>query len=343
MNFNPNGIGLNNGHFIGLPFSEEEATVVVVSVPWDVTTSFGDGTSSGPTNILQCSTQLDLFDNFVKDAWKLGIYVQPCNDEISNQNNKLRAKAKQYIEFLEQGGNLDDSIPMQNTLVEINQQCNWLNKKIEVMCQELMAKNKFVGIVGGDHSSPLGLINALSKEHCSFGILHIDAHMDLRHAYEGFVFSHASIFYNVLQNKAVEKIVQVGVRDFCDEEYNLSQQDPRIVSFTDSELKKNQFNNTSWNQQCQAIIDNLPQKVYISFDIDGLKPELCPNTGTPVPGGLEYEQAIFLCEQIVVSGRQIIGFDLCEVAGIGNDWDGNVGARILYKLCNCAGKSNLST
>ncbi|HAL64304.1 MAG TPA: agmatinase, partial [Bacteroidales bacterium] len=83
------------------------------------------------------------------------------------------------------------------------------------------------------------------------------------------------------------------------------------------------------------IVGHLPSKVYISFDIDGLNPELCPHTGTPVPGGLSFEQVVLLLHILATSGRQIIGFDLVEVApGLEDEWDANVGARILQKLCN---------
>jgi agmatinase len=80
--------------------------------------------------------------------------------------------------------------------------------------------------------------------------------------------------------------------------------------------------------------------VYISFDIDGLQPGLCPNTGTPVAGGLEFAEAVYLLRKVKESGRVIIGFDLNEVAPGEDEWDANVGARLLYKLCVFAGQSN---
>src|SRR5690606_18866656 len=92
----------------------------------------------------------------------------------------------------------------------------------------------------------------------------------------------------------------------------------------------------SWNSLCQRILEPLPSAVYVSFDIDGLSPELCPGTGTPVPGGLSFEQACYLLVHIVRSGRRIIGFDLNEVSpgrDPNNEWNGNVGARLLFKLC----------
>lgn len=96
----------------------------------------------------------------------------------------------------------------------------------------------------------------------------------------------------------------------------------------------NLFEGKSWSKICEQILADLPEQVYISFDIDGLNPKLCPNTGTPVPGGLEFEQAIYLLKKIVASGKKIIGFDLSEVSPGNDDWDANVDARLLFQLCN---------
>jgi agmatinase len=88
-----------------------------------------------------------------------------------------------------------------------------------------------------------------------------------------------------------------------------------------------------WKKITEEIIEHLPGEVYISFDIDGLDPVLCPSTGTPVPGGLSFNEALHIIKTIVTSGRRIIGFDLNEVAPGETEWDANVGARLLYKLC----------
>ena len=89
------------------------------------------------------------------------------------------------------------------------------------------------------------------------------------------------------------------------------------------------------------IIESLPNWVYVSFDIDGLDPLLCPSTGTPVPGGLSFNEAAILLKRVVDSGVTIVGFDLNEVAPgpDGDEWDANVGARMLYKLCSWMLKS----
>ena len=140
----------------------------------------------------------------------------------------------------------------------------------------------------------------------------------------------------------ITKLVQVGIRDYCEDEVNLAQNSQeRIVMFTDRDLQARQFAGEAWRQVCLDIVAKLPQQVYVSFDVDGLDPKLCPHTGTPVPGGLEFEQSIFLVKEVVASGRTIIGFDLNEVApGPDDEWDACVGARLFYRIANLAALSN---
>ncbi|MDQ3535696.1 MAG: arginase family protein, partial [Bacteroidota bacterium] len=181
---------------------------------------------------------------------------------------------------------------------------------------------------------------ALCEKHEMFGILQIDAHADLRIAYEDFEFSHASIMYNALKNSNVSKLVQVGIRDISGSEAKMiNDSQGRIITYYDIHLKVRKFEGKRWKSTCKDIIKNLPDKVYISFDIDGLDPKHCPHTGTPVPGGFEMEEIMYLLKMLVSQGKEIIGFDLCEVAPGEDEWDGNVGARILYRLGNLMGVS----
>ena len=186
QNFDPNGVGINNDHFIGLPFEAEEAEVILFPVPWDVTVSHNDGTALGPQNILKASIQLDLFDPFVRDAWKLGIHMLPISNEWLNKNENFRKISNEYIHFLEQGGDLNNSEKFKSTLKEINQANEELKAYVFQTCKTYLSQNKLIGIVGGEHSVPLGYLEALAENHHDFGILQIDAHMDLRKAYEGF-------------------------------------------------------------------------------------------------------------------------------------------------------------
>ncbi|MFK7806857.1 MAG: agmatinase family protein [Saprospiraceae bacterium] len=331
--FDPNGVGLENGHFIGLPFEEEEAEIVLLSIPWDVTVSYNDGTANGPTNILKASTQLDLFDEDVPDAWKRGLFMRPPSEEWLQRNTALRIKALSYINWLEEGSLTGQKEAMDQIREEVNRACEELKEAVKQNVSVLLGKGKLVGLIGGDHSCPLGYLEALAERHEAFGVLQIDAHMDLRKAYEGFTYSHASVFYNALELPQITRLLQVGVRDFCEEEYALANADDRIKVFYEKDIRTHLYQGGTFASLCAKMIESLPQKVYVSFDIDGLDPKLCPNTGTPVPGGFELQEAFFLFRQIVASGRQIIGFDLCEVAGAG-EWDGNVGARVAYKLSN---------
>jgi agmatinase len=336
--FNPSGVGLKNGNFIGLPFSEKTARIILLPVPWDVTVSYGEGTAFGPQAILETSVQLDLFDPDIPEAWKLGIFMRPVDPEMLATRNQLRDKASGYINFVEEGGEVSDNALMRKTLDEVNEQCEKMNNWVYQQSKKILDAGKLVGIVGGDHSVPLGLLKALGEKHRDYGILQVDAHLDLRHSYEDFTFSHASIFYNVLKERAVSKLVQVGIRDYCEEEMEKADAEGnRVTVFFDQQLKENRFGGMNWNAQCEKIVEQLPERVYVSFDIDGLDAKLCPNTGTPVPGGLDFSEAVFLLKKVVESGREIIGFDVCETGN--SEWDANVAARIIYKLCNLSGKS----
>ncbi len=338
--FDPNGVGIANGNFFGFPYTLNEAAMVFIPVPWDVTTSYGAGTSNGPQAILDASPQLDFYDFDVPDAWKYTHSTLPISDEIANRSRQYRAIAEKVINALEQE-HPSNPEALDSWLEEVNEGCEWLRKELKSICSQYLDQGKLIGLVGGDHSTPLGFLDALSEHHESFGILQIDAHADLREAYEGFTYSHASIMYNVLKIPQVSKLVQVGIRDICPEEIALTKADNRIQQFNDFGLKQNAFHGMLWKEQCEIIVDALPQLVYISFDIDGLSPDLCPNTGTPVPGGLSFQEASFLIKSVVDSGRKIIGFDLNEVSPGEDEWDANVGARMLYKLRNFMALSSM--
>ena len=337
--FNPNGVGMNNGNFIGLPYTEETCRIILLPVPWDVTVSFGEGTALAPELVLQASVQLDLYDQDVKDAWKQGIFMQPVSQNWIAKRNLLRPKASKYIQFLENQGVVSADKSMLTVLNEINTASSELNDFVYAESVKFKKMGKLVGIVGGDHSTPFGYMKALAETEKDFGILQIDAHMDLRKNYEGFNHSHASVFRNAFQFNEIKTLVQVGIRDFCEEEMLFAIKNKhRIKVFFDQVLKENDYKGKTWKSQSEEIVSELPEKVYVSFDVDGLDPKLCPATGTPVPGGLSFNKAIFLVKLLVESGRKIIGFDVCETGN--QQWDANVAARIIYKLCNFMGKSN---
>lgn len=339
--FDPNSVASGEGNIFGLPFTTEEADIILLPVPWDVTVSYKDGASKGPEAIYDASAQVDLFDPLVKDSWKIGVVMEDISKEIAKKNLGLRKKASKYIGNLEKGI-AEDAAVMKRIRSEVNAGCAELKSWVKGSAKKYLMKNKLVGLVGGDHSTPLGFMEALAEKYAGgFGILQLDAHCDLRKAYEGFEYSHASIMYNALKISQVKKLVQVGIRDWCEEENNyINASNGRVKTFFDFQIKDQMYRSRSWFSICTDIVQELPKHVYVSFDIDGLDPKLCPNTGTPVPGGMEFGEAVFLIEMIARSGKKIIGFDLNEVAPGKDEWNGNVGARMLYKMCSIAAVSN---
>ncbi|MEP2669295.1 MAG: agmatinase family protein [Cyclobacteriaceae bacterium] len=328
--FNPNNPGVT-GQLFGLPFNEENAEIIIVPIPWEVTVSYKGGTAIGPQAILEASAQVDLFVKDIPDAWKLGVAMLPFPEKVKEESDALRTLAEQHIEKLEAGDEAGDKL----SLDKVNEACESMVIYTKNTIKKYLKSNKLVGLLGGDHSTPLGFIHALSEDH-EFGILQIDAHADLRKSYEGFTYSHASIMYNALKVPSVRKLVQVGIRDYCEEEQQVMDRSMgRVKVFFDEDIKHAQYNGESWASICKKIVSELPDKVYISFDIDGMDPKLCPNTGTPVAGGFEFYQITLLLKTLAQSGKKIIGFDLNEVApGEADEWDANVGARLLFQLCN---------
>lgn len=323
--FNPSARANPDAGIFGMSTTAKESLVHLIPVPFEATTSYGRGTSLGPQAILRASHQPDLFDLDCGRPYEVGIHMLPESAEI----RALNQEALKAVEVAHGQGVNGDS-----ARTEVNLAGEKVNKYVRSLAKKSLNDGKLVGLIGGDHSSPFGLIEELSLRHPGMGILHIDAHHDLREAYDGFTWSHASIMFNVMtQLDGVERLVQVGVRDFSEEEKTMADEsDGVIVAHYDQEIARSKFRGEPWGQLAQSVVDELPQEVYISFDIDGLDPKLCPNTGTPVPGGLDFNEAIFLIFLVHKSGRRIVGFDLCEVAPGRDEWDANVGARVLYKL-----------
>ena len=336
-NYDPNSVSNPDNNLFGLPTNEENAKLVIIPIPWEVTVSYGSGTARAPEAMLKASLQIDLFDPEMPEAWKQGFYMRPVDKKILMKSDYLRKEAELYIDYISHGEEVAANQFMCKTMKEVNEGGVYLNNWVYEQTKALLEKEKLVGILGGDHSAPLGFMKAIGEKHGDFGILQIDAHCDLRDTYEGFNYSHASIFYNALKEiTQIERLVQVGIRDYSQSEWEyIKDSNYRIITYFDKEIKQRQFEGDTWKNIADEIISKLPGKVYISFDIDGLDRKLCPHTGTPVPGGFEMEETFYIIKKVMESGRKIIGFDLSEVGvNSDNDWNANVGARVLFKLCN---------
>ena len=340
--FDPDAAATGDGLF-GLSTSPDEANVVVIPVPFDATTSYRPGTARGPAAVLEASKQVDLEDLQYGAIWKAGIAMLPIPRNIAALSKSARKAAEPVIAA---GGAVPGNRAHAKALAAVNAASERVNAFVAGEARKVLDRGAIPALLGGDHASPFGLIEELAKRHRGMGVLQIDAHMDLREAFEGFAFSHASIYHNVMTRiPGVARLVQVGIRDFGSRERAFAENSmSRVKVFYDQAIRDRQFAggaNASWSAICADIVAALPKEVYISFDIDGLSPDHCPNTGTPVPGGLSFPEVCHLFETLAKSGRRIVGFDLVEVAPgpNGEDWNANVGARVLYKMLGATLKS----
>lgn len=343
--FDPNSVGNPNNNIFGLPFSEADARLIILPIPWEVTVSYNAGTARAPEHVFKASLQIDLFDPDYQNAWKQGFFMRPSDKKVLLKSDYLRKEAELYINFIAEGQEVSDNKFMCKTLKEVNAGSIYLNEWVYEQTKQLLDSGKLVCLLGGDHSTPLGFFKAIAEMHGDFGILQIDAHCDLRKAYENFNYSHASIMYNALSEiPQLKKLVQVGIRDYCEEECDyINASNERVVTYFDKDIKERIYEGQNWQAITREMVAHLPQTVYISFDIDGLDPKLCPHTGTPVQGGFEAEQIFYLFKMLMQSGRKLVGFDLNEVGVSHNEWDENVGARCLFKLCNMLVTANPAT
>lgn len=317
------------GGLFGLPFAPDEARLVVIPVPFEATTSYGRGTANAPARILTASHQVELNDPQTGDPWKAGIAMLPIDPRVEQWNADACAEA---LPIIAAGG--ANTPELQARLAKVNTIGAELNTWLYERTRECFAAGSIPAIVGGDHSVSFGAIRAAAEQYRGLGILHVDAHADLREAYEGFTWSHASILYNVHERiPNLGHIVQVGIRDFGLAEAQRIEAWGNLTAFTDAEIGWELLCGEPWMRIAARVVRPLPRKVWVTFDVDGLDPSLCPATGTPVPGGLGWREVLLLL-QLLAEDHDIVGFDLVEVGD--GEWDANVGARLLYKLAGWA-------
>lgn len=311
-----------------LPTLGDDAELVLVPVPFDATASYQRGAADGPTTIRRESVQVDLYEPL------LGGELRPVVTML-DEAPEVRSWCHEARRLVDRAREQPHAAARESWVAELDGLGTRVNRWAYEQCRTAFGRERAVALVGGDHSTAFGCIQAHLERYPTMGLLHVDAHADLRLAYEGFAWSHASILRNVLDKTPLTRLVQIGVRDYCQEERSVIEESQgRVTTFFDADLACERAAGTTWAAQVQRVIDALPHEVYISFDIDGLDPSLCPNTGTPVPGGLGFHEATYLIEAVVKANRRVVGFDLTEVApGADHRWDGNVGARVLMKLC----------
>ncbi|MEN2992518.1 MAG: arginase family protein [Bacteroidia bacterium] len=287
----------------GRAASWAEASLVLIAVPWEGGVSFRRGTAQAPELIRQVSAQIDYYRPESPAIAQLPIHwVEPLYDFSPSAEKAYEATVLPYV-------------------------MEWVRQAVEA--------GKAWGLVGGDHSIALGGHYVLDQIAPGYGLLYLDAHADLRPTYEGNPYSHATILYHAAHLKGIESLVAVGIRDWAVEEAQLAQQlAPRLTLFEMRRLRHALYHGRPWAELIGEILSPLPERVYVSLDVDVLEPGYVPHTGTPVPGGFQYEEVFFLLEAIVRSGRKIIAFDVCETGGM--ELDAIIAAHLLYRLCALA-------
>lgn len=335
MRFDPDAAAAPGAGIFGLPHTRKEAGIVLVPVPWDPTVSYGTGASRGADAIRGASAQVDLYDRRFGRVYERGIFMEEADERVRALSERTRSLCAPLIEK----GGADESDAA--VVRRIDAAGEELNAVVSERVGRILHERRVPGLVGGEHSVSFGAIRACAEHFNEMGVLQIDAHMDLRDRFEGMAWSHASVMHNVLTRvPRVTRLVQIGIRDFGEGEMDFGiEQGARVMTCFDDIWAEEVSRGTPFADLCDKAIRALPDRVYVSFDIDGLDPSLCPHTGTPVPGGLSFNDMAMLLFRLRESGKTVVGFDLVEVApGPEGEWDANVGARVLYKLCGLAAR-----
>src|SRR5436190_15139721 len=263
----------------------EHARVVILPVPLDRTTSYVAGTRNGPHEILVASSHMELWDEETStDVHSIGIFTLP------------------EMEF--PFGSIDEVVG-----------------EIRRVVSELVARDKFPVVIGGEHSITPAVVAALAARHPGLSVLQIDAHADLRDTYMGTRYNHACAMRRVLE---YARCTQVGIRSLSTDEAKIA---PSLATriFYDVSMRQDK----DW---IERVVDSLSETVYITIDADGMDPAIMPSVGTPEPGGLSWYEMLALL-RAVISKRRVVGCDLVELCPI----PGMVGpnflcAKLIYKI-----------
>jgi agmatinase len=265
--------------------SFEGARVVVWPVSYEGTVSYGTGTGRGAEAIIEASRNMELYDEETDaEVYKLGIHT------------------------LDESPSVDPPARMMESLLE--------------RARELVATGKFITMIGGEHSVSAPVIRAHAERYDNLSVLQIDAHADLREAYDGTPHSHASIMARVTRDMRLPS-VQCGIRSISAEEARSLDELPTRIFWA-----KDIVGRSDW---WETAVDSLTQNVYLTIDIDGLDPSLVAQTGTPEPGGLGWYETIGLIRTLARK-RRVVGMDLTEYSYVeGYDASAFLCAKLIYK------------
>ena len=261
-----------------------ESLFHILPVPYEKTVSYGTGTAGGPSAIIAASQQLEAFDG-ISIPLEHGIYTHEPVDCTGNDTSVLA--------------------------------------EVERVTSSILVKGKIPVILGGEHTVSYAPIIAAKKHFDAIGVVHFDAHADLRYVFEGSEFSHACVMRRV-HEKGIP-LVQIGIRSFSMEEQKYREANRDIICYNASYIYRE-------NCFCIDFPEDFPDDIYISVDVDGLDPSVIPHTGTPVPGGLSWYDFFRFIESIPAAKR-IIGFDVVELAPVeGSPASDFAAAQLVYNM-----------
>jgi len=277
--------------------SLDSSRIAIVSAPYEHTVSYGGGAKHGPKGIVDASAYVEFYDDETDRELCFDVGIAT-------------------IKPLAFGKNVD------RAALDV----------IEDQVDALLEMDKFVVTLGGEHTISTAPIAAHYRKYPKMSILHFDAHSDLRHEYQGSVWSHASFLARVAEFFPTKRITQVGIRAQCIEEARFIK-DKKINTFYASALRRG-LHGAQWQK---AVVDTLAKDVYITFDVDAFDPSIMPSAGTPEPDGLYYSETLDVLRNIIASGRRIVGFDVVELAPVkGVAHPDLTAARLVYKMLNLA-------
>ncbi|MBQ5701442.1 MAG: arginase family protein [Alistipes sp.] len=340
LNFSIAGNNDNGGFYFRDAMAVQDAEIVLVSAPWAVTSAAGQGAAYTPDAIIDASTSVSLYDAVSGISIEGKVATAEVDYDLQESSLQLGGDAAKVVSHIEDGGTISGDYFLRK-IGKINIGFRDMHRSVGKRVFRFADKGKIVGVVGGDHSVSLGAVRSISSVYPDMGVLFIDGHCDLRQSGKIFAYSHLSIARNIIDEvPQIAKLVQVGARDMSLEEAEFAASHPKIALYGQEKMARDIYNGENWHSICEKIVSELPEKVYISLDIDALTPEHCPNTKRPVAGGMTFDQVVYLINCVAESGRNIIGFDLTEIVPENeNNIDAAIGARMLVKLCAAALKS----
>jgi agmatinase len=260
----------------------QKASVLLQSIPYDGTSTWGKGADKGFPAFLDAAENMELYDiETDSEVYTRGIHILP---EINIKTSPKAVFDKVYS----------------NTI-------------------ELIRTKKFLTFIGGEHSVSIGILKAFYESYPGITIVQLDAHADLRPSYLGSPYNHACALHDASRHA---NVIQIGIRSMDSSELPFLKKDK---CFFTSDI----MDSDEWMDEALALIS---EKVYITFDLDGLDPSIMPGTGTPEPGGLQWYQTLKFLKRIFAE-RNVLGFDLVELAPQEGDRRSEfLTAKLYYKM-----------